>query len=103
MVALQNGFSMSAEMLVDVMLARQTSRAHAASYDLERAAGAEENHLNSLAAESGGEVGEWRTHLETLIVAASWRRFTLGIQSGQIPDFSDSGDFRPKNTRWEGV
>src|SRR5208282_740021 len=41
MVALQDRFPMSAEMLPVVMLARQTSMAHPASYDLERAAGTE--------------------------------------------------------------
>jgi hypothetical protein len=62
MVALQDGLTMSAEMLMVVMLARQASRAHASGHDVERSAGTEEDCLNALAARPVRQVCEGRTH-----------------------------------------
>jgi hypothetical protein len=103
MVALQNRFSMSAEVFAIVMLAGQTAMAHATGDDVERATGAEEDRLNSFAARPGGEVCEWRIHLETLIVAGSWQGCALETRPAKSRDFANSGAFAPKKTRWEGV
>jgi hypothetical protein len=50
MVALQDGLAMSAEMLPVVMLAGQAARADTPADDFERAAGTDEDRLNSFAA-----------------------------------------------------
>jgi len=88
MVALQNRFSMSAEVFPVVMLACQTAMAHAAGDDIERATGAKEYRLNSLAARPGGEVGEWRTHREPLNFASSKWGVAFETTPAKSRDFS---------------
>jgi hypothetical protein len=103
MVALQDGLTMPAEMLLVVMLASQASRAHASGHDVERPAGAQEDRLNSLAAMPGGEVCEWRTHRESLNFAGSKWGVALETRLAKSRDFSICSTLPPKNTRWEGV
>ncbi|MGO9443181.1 MAG: hypothetical protein ACLPXB_00235 [Thiobacillaceae bacterium] len=98
MVAIQNRFTMSAELFLVVMLARETARAQAAGSDVERSAGTEEDRLNSFAARPVREVREWRTHRSTLRSAPVRPAFRVTSQS---PDFSIESTSLPKKARWD--
>src|SRR5208282_4159568 len=102
MVALQDGLTMSAEMFLVVMLAGQTSRAHASGHDVERSAGTQEYRLNSFAARPVRQVCEGRTHRSTLVDGRLRAAFRPGVGSTcQSPDFSMGSGSRPKKARWE--
>ena len=118
MVALQNRVSMSAEVFPVVMTyepgfgstaespegrGRGSAMAHAAGDDIERATGAKEYRLNSLAARPRGEVGERRTHRESLNSASSKWSVALETRPAKSRDFSIFSTLPPKNTRPEGV
>src|SRR5208282_5222984 len=97
MVALQDGLTMSAEMFLVVMLARQTSRAHASGHDVERSAGTQEDRLNSFAAGPVRQVCEWRPHRSILIGGRLREAFRPRFGStGQTPDFPIGSTSLPK-------
>ena len=94
MVALQDGLTMSAEMLLVVMLAGRDIDGTSPGHDVERSAGAQEDRLNSFAARAVREVGEWRTHRSILICDRLRAAFRPEFRStGQSSDFFDPEHF----------
>lgn len=94
MIATQHGLPVSAEMFPVVTTAGQTARTHAAGDDVERAAGAEQDRLNSFAVRRGGKVRERRAHRRRLFIAeGSGRAFCASGRTTKTPDFLHPDDF----------